>query len=206
MTIKIKCYSALLLTASTSLVGCQSIEIVAPQTTPQDRPIMIMKADIPDSDGDGVFDDIDECPQTPTNVVTDERGCPISVDILEGHFYGGILPFPMNSSQPSATTLKTLKGFANVDEECIIILSGHISKYEDTERNKTLAKNRVEFVKNYIIMNYQVNPKQIETAHYGSERSKASSESYEDSKIDQRVDVRMEYNDNCRKPLSMNNK
>ena len=79
MTIKLRSSSALLLTASISLVGCQTTEIVPPQTTPQDRPIMLMKADIPDSDSDGVLDDIDECPGTPTNVVVDERGCPVVV-------------------------------------------------------------------------------------------------------------------------------
>ena len=32
-----------------------------------------------DSDGDGVLDAIDECPETPSNVVVDAKGCPIEV-------------------------------------------------------------------------------------------------------------------------------
>ena len=30
-----------------------------------------------DSDGDGVLDAIDECPETPPNVVVDAKGCPV---------------------------------------------------------------------------------------------------------------------------------
>lgn len=74
MTINLKCYSALLLTVSISLVGCQSIEIVPPKTTPQDRPIMTTKADISDSDGDGVTDKNDRCPNI--GGITYSDGCP----------------------------------------------------------------------------------------------------------------------------------
>lgn len=31
-----------------------------------------------DSDGDGVPDDLDQCPATPYNMVVDERGCPFA--------------------------------------------------------------------------------------------------------------------------------
>ena len=37
------------------------------------------KLDI-DSDGDGVFDNVDECPDTPLGVVVDARGCPLDSD------------------------------------------------------------------------------------------------------------------------------
>jgi OOP family OmpA-OmpF porin len=33
-----------------------------------------------DSDGDGVFDDLDQCPDTPRGVKVDKRGCPIDSD------------------------------------------------------------------------------------------------------------------------------
>ncbi|MGP9687945.1 hypothetical protein ACT3TH_02160 [Psychrobacter sp. AOP22-C1-C5] len=71
-----KLYSILLLAASITLVGCQTTKIVSPETTLQDENTMTMKADVPDSDGDGVSDDMDECPATPEKVTVDERGCP----------------------------------------------------------------------------------------------------------------------------------
>ena len=61
------------------LAACQNSTqnpILHNQTT-QTLDIPIVKA-ILDSDGDGYSDDIDMCPGTPTNIVTDERGCPIN--------------------------------------------------------------------------------------------------------------------------------
>ena len=191
MTIKIKCYSALLLTASTSLVGCQSIEIVAPKTTPQDRPIMTMKADIPDSDGDGVFDDIDECPGTPTNVVVDERGCPLSVDIP---MYEGVearVFFPENSSEPIASSYRGFDEFGeylrNNNKEFWI--EGHISTHEKNSGSVTLATTRAEFIKNYIVMKYGIDPKRFKVVERSDTQPIASNDDLEDRKKNQRVYV-----------------
>ncbi len=38
------------------------------------------KAEKKDTDGDGVIDDLDECPDTPTGVAVDKRGCPLDSD------------------------------------------------------------------------------------------------------------------------------
>lgn len=44
-------------------------------------PVAEAKVEAPkDSDGDGVFDDKDECPNTPKGVAVDERGCPLDSD------------------------------------------------------------------------------------------------------------------------------
>jgi len=44
-------------------------------------PVAAAKVEVPkDSDGDGVFDDKDECPNTPKGVAVDERGCPLDSD------------------------------------------------------------------------------------------------------------------------------
>ncbi|MGO2340542.1 MAG: OmpA family protein, partial [Psychrobacter sp.] len=45
-------------------------------------PVVVVESDL-DSDGDGVPDSMDACPGTPMNVVVDERGCPVPVDITD---------------------------------------------------------------------------------------------------------------------------
>ena len=191
MTIKIKCYSALLLTASISLTGCQTTEIVPPQTTPQDERIILMKADIPDSDGDGVLDDIDECPQTPTNIVTDERGCPVSVDIP---MYEGVearVFFPENSSEPIASSYRGFDEFGeylrNNNKEFWI--EGHISTHEKNSGSATLATTRAEFIKNYIVMKYGIDPKRFKVVERSDTQPIASNDDPEDRKKNQRVYV-----------------
>ena len=195
----IRNYRALLLVALISLTGCQTTEIASPKITPQDENIRTMQADS-DLDGDGVLDAIDECPETLLNMVADERGCPVSVSTPMGHSYGGSYLFPINSSQLDISSYEAnLKTFAKViTSGCVVRLSGHMSRYENTERNKMLANDRVEFVKNYLIMQHNVNPEQIMMAHYGDQRSITPPDaSYEDSKLDQRVDADMTFDDSC---------
>ena len=70
---------------ATLLTGCQtSLTIPSPPTPiPQHDNKVALKAD-KDSDGDGALDAIDDCPETPLNVVADERGCPVSVSTPMG--------------------------------------------------------------------------------------------------------------------------
>lgn len=196
MIIRIPVYLAIV---TTVLIGCQNTTTVPSKVIPQHEEIRTMQADS-DLDGDGVLDAIDECPETPLNVVADKRGCPVSVSAPMGHSYGGSYLFPINSSQLDTSAYEAnLKTFAKViTPDCVVRLSGHISRYENTARNKTLASDRVEFVKNYLVMQYNVNPEQIMTAHYGDQRPITPPDaSYEDSKLDQRVDADMTFDDSC---------
>ena len=188
MTMKI--YSAFLLTAYISLTGCQSVEIIPPKTTPQDRPIMLMKADIPDSDGDGVFDDIDECPGTPTNVVVDERGCPHSLLFGENEFrMEARVYYGENSSEISSKYHEELDNVGKKMQDhldAVMRVEGHISKNEENSANQILSRYRVEGIKNYLIMKYDIDPDRIKTSYYGSERPIAPNDA-KDSWLNQRI-------------------
>ena len=70
----------LLLATSIALAGCQTTTTALSKDAPQREKIRTIQAEI-DSDGDGVLDAIDECPETPPNVVVDAKGCQI---IIEG--------------------------------------------------------------------------------------------------------------------------
>ncbi len=171
MTIKIKCYSALLLTASTSLVGCQSIEIVAPQTTPQDRPIMIMKADIPDSDGDGVFDDIDECPQTLLYTVIDAKGCPVVVytGSLEMQLQGFFEPMSSQLSEEYdeefAIIERNIAEHSNDYSNAKVFIFGHMASNElaITPNKNNLSRSRAINVRNRLVQKYKIDSDRIST-------------------------------------------
>ncbi|ERL56120.1 OmpA/MotB [Psychrobacter aquaticus CMS 56] len=58
-------------------------------------------------------------------------------------------------------------------------MDGHISKREDYKTNQTLSKNRVEGIKNYLILKYQIDPNRIKTFYYGSDRPIASDDNTE---------------------------
>lgn len=50
-----------------------------PAPTPAPAPAPVVMPDV-DSDGDGVFDKMDQCPNTPSGVRVDSKGCPLDSD------------------------------------------------------------------------------------------------------------------------------
>ena len=185
-----KRYRILLLTTFITLAGCQTTEIIPPKTIPQYESIRTMQADIPDSDGDGVLDDIDECPGTPFNVVIDERGCPDSLLFGENEFMMEARAYyDENSSEIKSEYYEQLDNAGKkmqVHLDAVMHIEGHISKREDNNANQTLSRYRVEGVKNYMTMTYNIDPDRIKTFYYGSERPIAPND-IENSWLNQRI-------------------
>ncbi|MGE6795724.1 OmpA family protein [Psychrobacter okhotskensis] len=185
-----KRYRILLLTTFITLAGCQTTEIIPPKTIPQYESIRTMQADILDSDGDGVFDDIDECPGTPFNVVIDERGCPHSLLFGENEFMMEARAYyTENSSEINSEYYEQLDNAGKKMQDhldAVMRVEGHISKREETSANQTLSRYRVEGIKNYMTMTYNIDPDRIKTVYYGSERPIAPND-IESSWLNQRI-------------------
>ncbi len=161
----IKNYSnLLLLAASITLAGCQTITTAPSKDLPKDENIRTMQADIPDSDGDGVFDDIDECPETPPNIVVDAKGCEIIIeggDALEMEFSGF---FPSMSSQlPAIYDADFVKMAEKINEypEASVFIFGHAATNEIDK--DALARNRALMVKNILALQHHIDAKRIRT-------------------------------------------
>ena len=168
----IKNYRTLwLLAASITLAGCQTSEVASPKTIPHNENIRTMQADIPDSDGDGVLDDIDECPETPPNVVVDIKGCPIEVDVggIEMEFNGF---FPPTSSQLpdnyDAVFVKVAHSLNDYPKASVFIF-GHVATNEIDEAAvatfgfDSLSRNRALSIKNTLVLQHHIDAKRIRT-------------------------------------------
>ena len=157
-----KPYSVLLLIVFSSLAGCQTTPTAPSKDAAQHEIIRTMQAEI-DSDGDGVLNAIDECPETPPNVVVDIKGCPIEVDVggLEMEFNGF---FPLMSSQLPAiydTEFVKLVESLNDYPKANIFIFGHIAT---NEINKgSLARSRALIVKNTLALQHNIDAKRIRT-------------------------------------------
>ena len=158
-----KPYSVLLLIVFSSLAGCQTTTTAQSKELPQRENIRTMEEDIPDSDDDGVLDDIDECPETPPNVVVDAKGCPIEVDVggLEMEFNGF---FPLMSSQlPAIYDAEFVKLAESLNDypKANVFIFGHIAT---NEINKgSLARSRALIVKNTLALQHNIDAKRIRT-------------------------------------------
>ena len=152
----------LLLAASITLAGCQTSTAVPSKNTSQYENIRTMQADS-DLDGDGVLDAIDECPETPPNVVVDFKGCPVVVDVggLEMEF-NGFFP-PMSSQLPAIYDAEFMKIAENLNDypKANVFIFGHAAA---NEINKgSLARNRAIIVKNTLVLQHNIAAKRIRT-------------------------------------------
>ncbi len=150
-----------------------------------------------DSDGDGILDYADMCPATPLNVVVDKNGCPIApIGIGLKMEYRAF--FAKGSSELSAEyQLELDKVAARLKEykTATMRIEGHASEDEveaisanDKDlRTYSLARNRALIVKNYLIMQHQIDPNRLSTFSYGAERPIASSDTEKGKSMNRRV-------------------
>lgn len=177
------------------LTGCQTATTVPSNDISQYENIVTLIPDIPDSDADGVLDDLDQCPATPYNMVVDERGCPFTpIGIGLKMEYRAF--FAKGSSKLSPEYQLELDKVAKKLQEyetATMRIEGHASadevdKSSDAElRPNSLAKNRALIVKNYLIMQHQIDPNRLSIFSYDAERPIASSDTEEGKSMNRRV-------------------
>lgn len=147
-----------------------------------------------DSDGDGYSDDIDMCPGTPMNIVTDEEGCPYSgVGIGLKMEYRGF--FAKGSSELSKEYQLELDKVAQKLQEyytATMRIEGHASTDEVSAtdavlQTNALASNRALIVKNYLVLKHQISPERLSTTSYGAKQPIASSDTEEGKSMNRRV-------------------
>lgn len=177
----------LILVSALALSACQTS--VSQNQATQNINAPVAKV-ILDSDGDGVLDAIDECPGTPYNVVIDERGCPHSLLFAENEFMMEARAYyDENSSEIKSEYYEQLDNAGKKMQDhldAVMRVEGHISKREETNANQTLSRYRVEGIKNYMTMKYNIDPDRIKTSYYGSDRPIAPNDA-ENRWLNQRI-------------------
>jgi OOP family OmpA-OmpF porin len=152
-----------------------------------------------DSDGDGVADKLDKCPNTEAGIKVDGSGCPLDVDAdgvpdskdacptvkgtaaLNGcpEFNAGpaiAIQFEFNSSVLKTSaypTLDKLSSDLKANSSTVVQLDGHASAEGTDEYNMSLSKDRANSVKTYLV-NSGIAASRIAVTAYGESRPVAS--------------------------------
>lgn len=135
-----------------------------------------------DSDGDGVADKLDKCPNTPAGTVVDGSGCPIKIPapvvtekvivteadrkIVRDAISN--LEFDLGKATIRAKSYETLNRVAAllVEKNFSLKLAGHTDNTGSKELNLRLSKERAESVKAYLV-SQGANASRIEATGYG---------------------------------------
>ncbi len=149
-----------------------------------------------DSDGDGVFDVNDKCPNTPRGTQVDGSGCPIKVkvyvteedkrivkeaiDNLEFDFGKATIRSSSNPSLNKVAELLVNKNFS-------LKLAGHTDNVGSDAANLKLSKARAEAVRSYLV-SQGANASRIEATGYGESQPIASNATAEGRQQNRRVE------------------
>lgn len=201
-----------------TLSGCQALSIPSSEPNPVPKSannygneiyetLTTLIPPIPDSDGDGILDDIDNCPKTPVNIVVDNDGCPVSVNLIgplaveiRTYFEQGSAKF---SREGYAMDIdKIAEKFADYTEYDYLpfVILGHISKPEalaiQTAKtvqvnntrpiNQQLARNRAQLVKDRLVSG-GISASRIYTYDCGTNYQIVSNDADETALMNQRV-------------------
>jgi OOP family OmpA-OmpF porin len=154
-----------------------------------------------DSDGDGVADQFDKCPNTPANTVVDGSGCPIifpkdttkvtgTGNIAPAAAYGNI-QFEFDSSVLKTSSYPILDA-TSADLRATgasAELDGYASSEGTAAHNMRLSKDRANSVKTYLV-NSGVSAKKLKVKAFGETHPIADNSTEEGRVLNRRVEFK----------------
>lgn len=124
-----------------------------------------------DSDGDGVTDSLDQCPNTPKGFKVDSVGCPVAIPeqvsitlLVEFDFDKAVVKPQYHSDMEKAANF--LKAYPKTTG----VLEGHTDSIGSEEYNMKLSQKRADSVKKYIVEKFGIDAARLSTVGYGESK------------------------------------
>ena len=150
-----------------------------------------------DSDGDGVVDVNDKCPNTPAGTKVDGSGCPLAKPVIyvteedKKVVKDAIknLEFDLGKSTIRDHSLPSLDRVAQllVDKNFSLKLAGHTDNTGSKDLNMRLSKDRAESIKSYLVSK-GANASRIEATGYGQNQPIATNKTAAGRQANRRVE------------------
>lgn len=151
-------------------------------------PVKVLEPN-PDSDGDGVVDGVDRCPNTIRGAKVDQYGCAIKqeVTVLKGvHFAFDSARLTPEGEQMLQRAVKAFSG----QPKMTAVIDGHTDSIGTEQYNQRLSERRAEAVMSYLVVN-GVSSKRLSIQGYGESRPIASNRTDSGRALNRRVDFNL---------------
>ena len=141
-----------------------------------------------DSDGDGVVDEKDQCPDTPAGDRVDGNGCTLD-SVIE--LKGVTFEFNKTRLRPDAETILAwavdiLKKYPDMQVE----IAGHTDSIGSDQYNQTLSEGRAQAVKDFFV-GQGVPESQMTAVGYGESEPRDTNDTAEGRERNRRVELRV---------------
>lgn len=147
---------------------------------------------VADSDGDGVPDDRDACPNTPRNYAVDERGCPIMLEEVARITLNVQFDFDQAVVKPEYfDDIRQVADFLAEHDDVVATVEGHTDSTGTDEYNQSLSERRAAAVRQVLIERFNVSPARISSVGYGESRPVTSNATSEGRAQNRRVEGAM---------------
>ena len=157
--------------------------VVAAVAAPVPPPAPVAKVD-PDSDGDGVPDSIDQCPNTPRGVRVDKVGCACDVT-QEVHFATGSAELTAQDKALLDGLIPTLQKVHFINGE----IEGHTDSTGGKAMNQKLSERRAKSVADYLA-SHGISGGRVTTVGFGESKPVDSNSTKEGRAHNRRVVIR----------------
>jgi OOP family OmpA-OmpF porin len=135
-----------------------------------------------DADRDGVPDYLDQCPNTPLGAMVDARGC---------WTYSSVVLFDFNSAEVKSEAYPMLNNAILIlkkNPNLKVEIDGHTDNVGSAAYNKTLSLKRAEAIKAFFVSR-GIDPKRLSTKGFGFTKPAASNKTKEGRAKNRRVEL-----------------
>lgn len=178
------------------IVGCDGMTAAKPAPAPAPvaaapaaKPAPAPVAPPKDTDGDGVTDDNDQCPETKKGAKVDAKGCYV---VLKEKVTVAIdVKFPTGSSRVDAAgeaEIKKLADFMSEYPDTSVEVGGHTDNTGAVAINKRLSQARADAVRKTLIDKFGIDAGRVTAVGYGPDKPVADNGTADGRNANRRVE------------------
>ncbi|MCF6154614.1 MAG: VWA domain-containing protein [wastewater metagenome] len=136
---------------------------------------------VSDSDGDGVYDKDDECPDTPKGAIVDSRGCWVVKGVTFDYKKWDI-------KEEFDSNLSNIVDVLQKNPDMHIRIEGHTDNIGSMEYNIDLSQKRAQAVKNYLV-GKGIHESRVSTVGFGYKKPIAPNDTEEGRSLNRRAEI-----------------